>query len=90
MEETTPIVMRNEKMNIGTCQNYYHSLVLWDYQLSNAKIKIHHSSIEQSSLSRNATFEPILGDFMSLVMENHEVENRDLMINNTFGNFGLS
>ena len=48
MEELKPIVMgKKEKLKIGIFQNYYHFFAcLEDYQNFDAKLKIHHFSIE--------------------------------------------
>ena len=46
MDQLKPLVWRNEKMNIGMCQNNYKLLAILEYHDYDAKIKVLQISIQ--------------------------------------------
>ena len=77
-------------MNIGVCLNFVSFSGILDYQYSDAKTKIHHSSVEKSSSSRYVLLEPLMEEFKLVLVEKHQFENLNKIGINIFGVVGLS
>ena len=60
-------------------------LAFLDFQDSDGKI--HHSSVEKSSSSKQALIEPLLEDFTFVVVGKYEFQNLYIIIENIFGIF---
>ena len=63
-------------------------LDIMDYQDSDAKIKNHHSSIEQSSSVRKPLLEPSMEEVKLEVVEKNDSQNLDKTTDSLFGFFG--
>ena len=82
MEEEKNKIMGRQISNPEVSQNHHICLAFLDYQDSDAKIKIHHFSIEQSSSSKEL--------FPETLMEKRDHINKDVNIENIFSIFGQS
>ena len=60
MEEFQPIVGEEWNLSFEFCENFYQFLAFLDFQVCDARIKIHHSSFKQFDSCKYAGLQPLM------------------------------
>ena len=90
MEEAKIAVMKKWEFEYTDFSKLFSILGILDYQDSNAKIKNHHSSIQQSSSVRKVLLEPFMEEVQVEVVEKSDFQNLHRTNDSLFGIFDRS